>query len=208
MISGKSNSKSRKGWLDDLYTVVAADAGGAVGGAVGALAVNLIPGLGQVAYGGAIVGGAIGGSATAAFMIVATGNAGSYTHGALSSFFLNKPEYNVVANIKDYSKVKLLNTNPQLSQTDLSGGWNRVVLYIGTSSDTSIGLYAYILQYGGFIKGYLEHYQHQGSGNPIFKRIKVAETTPDNICYNVIACSGGPLTTNDGQITFFPIPQE
>lgn len=38
------------------------DAAGAIGGASGAAAVNVIPGAGQVAYGGAIIGGAVAGS--------------------------------------------------------------------------------------------------------------------------------------------------
>lgn len=43
--------------------IVEADIAGAVGGAVGAAVVNAIPGAGQVAYGGAIIGGAVGNSA-------------------------------------------------------------------------------------------------------------------------------------------------
>ncbi len=42
--------------------IVKADVGGAIGGASGAFAVNIIPGAGQVGYGGAIVGGAVAGS--------------------------------------------------------------------------------------------------------------------------------------------------
>ena len=47
--------------------IVKADIEGAVGGAVGALAVNVAVGPGQVAYGGAILGGAAGNSAIEAF---------------------------------------------------------------------------------------------------------------------------------------------
>ncbi len=43
--------------------IVIGDVAGGVAGGVGALAVNLIPGPGQVAYGGAIIGGAVTGSA-------------------------------------------------------------------------------------------------------------------------------------------------
>lgn len=42
--------------------IAAADAAGAIGGAAGAWAVNIVPGAGQAAYGGAILGGAVGGS--------------------------------------------------------------------------------------------------------------------------------------------------
>lgn len=200
------SNKANKGWLDDLYLVVASDAAGGVGGAVGALAVNLIPGLGQVAYGGAIVGGAVGASATAVVMLAATGSAGSYVNGALPSFYLNNPQYNVVANIKEPNKVTFINTVPQLSTTDISGSWNRVVLYIGSSTNDKVNLYAYKLQYGGFIQGYLDSYQHQGPGNAILKRIKVGETTPDNICRDVIECSGGTLTPIDLPLNNYPLP--
>lgn len=39
-----------------------ADVAGAIGGAAGAWVVNVLPGAGQVAYGGAIIGGAVAGS--------------------------------------------------------------------------------------------------------------------------------------------------
>lgn len=42
--------------------IVKADVAGAVGGAVGAVVINVIPGAGQVGYGGAIIGGAVAGS--------------------------------------------------------------------------------------------------------------------------------------------------
>jgi len=42
--------------------VVKGDVAGAIGGAAGAWAVNVIPGAGQVAFGGAIVGAGVAGS--------------------------------------------------------------------------------------------------------------------------------------------------
>ncbi len=54
-----NNLKSVTGVGKDI---VKGDVAGAVGGAVGALVVNVIPGLGQVAYGGAVVGGGVGAS--------------------------------------------------------------------------------------------------------------------------------------------------
>lgn len=47
---------------EDAKDIVKADVGGAVAGAAGAWIVNVVPGAGQVAYGGAIVGGAVAGS--------------------------------------------------------------------------------------------------------------------------------------------------
>ncbi|NQY09710.1 MAG: hypothetical protein HRT71_09380, partial [Flavobacteriales bacterium] len=44
------------------------DVGGALAGAAGAWAVNIVPGMGQVAYGGAILGASVAGSTGAAFM--------------------------------------------------------------------------------------------------------------------------------------------
>lgn len=63
--SGVSNVKMQKvankfSW-NNLF---ASDTAGGVGAAVGAAIVNAIPGAGQIAYGGAIIGGAAGGSAT------------------------------------------------------------------------------------------------------------------------------------------------
>lgn len=63
--SGSTNVKMQKvtnkfSW-NNLF---ASDTAGAVGAAVGAAIVNAIPGAGQIAYGGAIVGGASAGSAT------------------------------------------------------------------------------------------------------------------------------------------------
>lgn len=49
----------------------AADVGGAVGGAVYAAAANVIPGVGQVVWGGAVLGGAIGGSCVQGFVELA-----------------------------------------------------------------------------------------------------------------------------------------
>lgn len=48
--------------------IAGADVGGAVGGAAGAWVVNVVPGAGQVAYGGAILGGAVAGSVGAGVM--------------------------------------------------------------------------------------------------------------------------------------------
>lgn len=59
----ESTSSSR---LSCCGGVVKADVAGAVGGAIGAAAVNLLPGAGQVAYGSAILGGAVGNSAVKA----------------------------------------------------------------------------------------------------------------------------------------------
>jgi effector-binding domain-containing protein len=56
--SAGSNIISREG----SDGIVAADIAGAIGGAVGAWAVNVAPGVGQVAYGSAILGGAVGNS--------------------------------------------------------------------------------------------------------------------------------------------------
>jgi hypothetical protein len=63
--SGSANVKMQKvtnkfSW-NNLF---ASDTAGAVGGAVGAAIVNAIPGAGQVAYGGAILGGASSSSVT------------------------------------------------------------------------------------------------------------------------------------------------
>lgn len=57
------------GWFSG-GEVVGADVAGGIGGAVGAAVVNVIPGAGQVAYGGAILGGAAGASAADAVMQV------------------------------------------------------------------------------------------------------------------------------------------
>jgi len=51
---------------EDAKDIIKADAAGAIGGAVTAAVVNVVPGAGQVAYGGAIVAGAVGGSAVEA----------------------------------------------------------------------------------------------------------------------------------------------
>jgi len=48
------------------YAIVKADVAGAIGGAAGAWAVNVIPGAGQVAYGGAIIGAGVASSVGAA----------------------------------------------------------------------------------------------------------------------------------------------
>ncbi len=53
------NTAARKG---PGRRIVGMDVAGAVGGAAGAWAVNVVPGAGQVAYGGAIIGGAVAGS--------------------------------------------------------------------------------------------------------------------------------------------------
>lgn len=58
-----TNQQARTALKFSWGEVAGADVAGGVGGAVGALAVNLIPGAGQVAYGGAIIGGAAGASA-------------------------------------------------------------------------------------------------------------------------------------------------
>jgi hypothetical protein len=58
---GARNSRT-KGWFS-WSEVGGADVAGAVGGAVGAAAVNVVPGLGQASYGAAIVGGATAASA-------------------------------------------------------------------------------------------------------------------------------------------------
>ena len=58
-----------KDWFD-WSEVAGADVAGGVGGAVTAAVVNAVPGAGQVAYGGAILGGAAGGSATDAVLQV------------------------------------------------------------------------------------------------------------------------------------------
>lgn len=50
-----------KGWFN-WSELSGSDVAGAVAGAVGAAAVNVIPGAGQVGYGGAVVGGAAAGS--------------------------------------------------------------------------------------------------------------------------------------------------
>lgn len=52
--------------LENVKDVVKADIGGAVGGAAGAWVLNFVPGAGQVAYGGAIVGGAVAASVAVA----------------------------------------------------------------------------------------------------------------------------------------------
>lgn len=57
----------QKGWLD-WSELGGSDVAGAVGGAIGAAVVNIVPGAGQVAYGAAILGGAAGASATDAVM--------------------------------------------------------------------------------------------------------------------------------------------
>lgn len=65
-----ANAQSRTaGWFSG-GEVVGADVAGGIGGAVGAAVVNVIPGAGQVAYGGAILGGAAGASAADAVMQV------------------------------------------------------------------------------------------------------------------------------------------
>jgi len=48
--------------------IAGADVAGAIGGATGAWAVNVIPGAGQVAYGGAIIGAAVAASTAAAVL--------------------------------------------------------------------------------------------------------------------------------------------
>lgn len=60
-----NNNNSAKSWFS-WSDVAGADVAGAVGGAVGAAVVNVIPGAGQVGYAGAIIGGAAGGSAASA----------------------------------------------------------------------------------------------------------------------------------------------
>ena len=60
--SSLTNSKRPMTKEMDWGAVGKWDVAGGVGGATGALAVNLIPGAGQVAYTGAIVGGAVAGS--------------------------------------------------------------------------------------------------------------------------------------------------
>jgi hypothetical protein len=51
-----------------------ADVAGAIGGAVGAAVINIMPGPGQVAYASAIVGTALGGSVTQAVTSILSGN--------------------------------------------------------------------------------------------------------------------------------------
>ncbi|QZE14166.1 hypothetical protein K4L44_16835 [Halosquirtibacter laminarini] len=58
-------NKRKKGWFS-WKSVGKGDVAGAGGAAVGAFVVNVIPALGQVAYGGAIVGGGVSGSAYSA----------------------------------------------------------------------------------------------------------------------------------------------
>lgn len=55
-------------YTDTVGTIAGADIAGAVGGAAGAWVVNVIPGAGQVAYGGAIIGTAVAGSVGAAVL--------------------------------------------------------------------------------------------------------------------------------------------
>ncbi|QMU63237.1 MAG: hypothetical protein GKR88_02400 [Flavobacteriaceae bacterium] len=64
VLSSESN-RSGRGWFS-WSDVAGADVAGAVGGAVGAAIVNVVPGAGQVGYAGAIIGGAAGGSAASA----------------------------------------------------------------------------------------------------------------------------------------------
>jgi hypothetical protein len=59
---GKDESKNINAKTGPAGNIAKADVAGGVAGAVGALAVNVIVGPGQVAYGGAIVGGAVTGS--------------------------------------------------------------------------------------------------------------------------------------------------
>lgn len=69
LIAPASAQGKTAGWFSGKE-VVGADVAGGVGGAVGAAVVNVIPGAGQVAYGGAILGGAAGASAADAVMQV------------------------------------------------------------------------------------------------------------------------------------------
>ena len=69
VLNGSNNSGRVEGWFS-ASEVVGADVAGAVGGAVAALAINLIPGPGQVAYGAAIIGGAVGASVADAVLQV------------------------------------------------------------------------------------------------------------------------------------------
>lgn len=63
--SGSAKVKIQKATTKFSWNnLFASDIAGAIGGAVGAAVVNAIPGAGQVAYGGAILGGAAGSSAT------------------------------------------------------------------------------------------------------------------------------------------------
>jgi hypothetical protein len=55
-------------YTDTVGTIAGADVAGAIGGAVGAVAVNVIVGPGQVAYAGAIIGTAVAGSVGAAVL--------------------------------------------------------------------------------------------------------------------------------------------
>lgn len=69
LIAPTSSQARTTGWFSG-GEVVGADVAGGIGGAVGAAVVNVVPGAGQVAYGGAILGGAAGASAADAVMQV------------------------------------------------------------------------------------------------------------------------------------------
>lgn len=64
-LNSEETGSKTEGWFS-WSKVAGSDVAGAVGGAVAAAVVNVVPGAGQVAYGGAIVGGAAGGSAASA----------------------------------------------------------------------------------------------------------------------------------------------
>ena len=65
VLSDSNTNYSAKSWFS-WGDVAGADVAGAVGGAVGAAVVNVVPGVGQVGYAGAILGGAAGSSAASA----------------------------------------------------------------------------------------------------------------------------------------------
>lgn len=61
-LADESKSSRNKSAKSAGGNIVKGDVAGAIGGAAGAWAVNVIPGAGQVAYGGAIVGAGVAGS--------------------------------------------------------------------------------------------------------------------------------------------------
>jgi hypothetical protein len=102
-LNGYTN-KETKGWFN-FGNVVKSDVAGAVGGAVTAAVVNVIPGAGQVAYGAAILGGAAGSSTCSAVSQILD-HCFYPEEGSHISYFTNDSKFLRFALINDISKIE------------------------------------------------------------------------------------------------------
>jgi len=97
-LNGTGNKRT-KGWFS-FGDVVKADVEGAVGGAIYAGVLNVIPGAGQVAYGGSILAGAAGNSGISAVSQLLD-HCFYPGEGAAVTYFTSNPEYLRMTEVKD-----------------------------------------------------------------------------------------------------------